>query len=127
VYVYYYDLSEHTALCASYIIPISTLPHLSFSYSSSSETDSENEDREENIDAVAESVVSSTINDEDLPPEITASRPSWLYRRSRTPTPPPGEKRRYIIIHAPQVTAFNASTYQYSIVKVLDDLFMVTR
>ncbi|CAI8025939.1 NK-tumor recognition protein [Geodia barretti] len=62
--------------------------------SSSSETDSENEDREENIDAVAESVVSSTINDEELPPEITASRPSWLYRRSRTPTPPPGENPR---------------------------------
>ena len=63
-------------------------------YSSSSESDSEEEEEEEedaDDDVVGSEVVSSTVNEEELPPEISTSRPSWLYRRSKTPTPPPGE------------------------------------
>ena len=52
------------------------------------------EDAEEEEDAPVTEAVSSTINEEDLPPEISTSRPSWLYRHSRSPSPPPGEKRR---------------------------------
>ena len=63
-------------------------PQSSLSSESGSESDTEQE-----IDHDA--VVSSTVNEEDLPSEITTSRPSWLYRRSKTPTPPPGEKPRY--------------------------------
>ena len=81
-------------LCTYAIVQLLSL---SFSCNSStSDTEGGSEDEEEDVDALAESVVTSTVNDEDLPPEISASRPSWLYRRSKTPTPPPGEKPRYV-------------------------------
>ena len=68
---------------------------------------------------MAESVVSSTVNDEDLPPDITASRPSWLYRRSRTPTPPPGEKPRLIYIYSNALYCCAKNKAMYCIVAVI--------
>lgn len=63
---------------------------------SSSSGPSSDSDNEEEEAPVTSGVVSSTVNEEDIhvPPEISTSRPSWLYRRSKTPTPPPGEEPR---------------------------------
>ena len=63
----------------------------------SSSSESSDSDEEEDEDApVASEVVSSTVNEEELPPEILTGRPSWLYRSSKTPSPPPGEEPRYM-------------------------------
>lgn len=57
------------------------------SCSSSEESDSDKEP------------VTSTVPEletEAIPPEIKSNRPSWLYRRSRTPSPAPSAERRVV-------------------------------
>ena len=47
---------------------------------------SESSDSDED-DKKADEAVTSTIREEDLPPEITTTVQSWLFRSSKSPSP----------------------------------------
>ena len=63
-------------------------------YACSSESDeSSNSSDEEEKEEEEEKAVTSTVKDE-LPPEITSTNKSWLYRHSKSPSPKSEDKKK---------------------------------
>ena len=83
-----------------YLPNLHSLLHFS---SESEESDSSTESEEENAEPVSSTYVDPGV---EVPPEIDSSSRSWLYRRSRTPSPKEEDdketkkkRKRLVVLH----------------------------
>ena len=87
LYIYMYSFGS---LLSSEIVFLSILHKLRFS-SESEESDSSSESEQENEERVSSTYVDPGVK---VPAEIDSSSRSWLYRRSRTPSPKEGDESK---------------------------------